>query len=120
MKKLVIYGKLPSLNQIININRKSIYLGNKMKREIEDAIVWAIRQQKIGKLKPPLHLGYKWYEEDMRRDADNIVSAQKFIQDAMIKSGAIPNDGRKVICSFSHQVLVDKTNPRIEVDIYEQ
>lgn len=40
----------------------------------------------------------------MRRDADNIQSAQKFILDAMVKCGVIKNDSRKYISQIYHHI----------------
>ena len=39
------------------------------------------------------------------------------IQDALVKSGLLQNDGWKEIISFSDEFYVDPDNPRIEVEI---
>lgn len=61
---------------------------------------------------------YCWYEKNRRRDLDNISSfGRKVIQDALVKSGVLKNDGWKEIISFSDEFYVDPDNPRIEVEI---
>lgn len=78
----------------------------------------AYRQGSLQKVyKYPISLEIAWYEPDMRRDADNIQFAVKFIQDALVDIGILQNDSRKYINKISHEVLVDRKNPRIEVKI---
>lgn len=63
---------------------------------------------------------YRWYEKDKRRDLDNVSSfGRKVIQDALVYTGVIQNDGWKEITGFSDEFYVDKKNPRIEVEIEE-
>lgn len=116
--KFIIYGQLSGLNDYTNDNRSNKYAGAKLKRANEDMIIWAIRQAKLQKVdKYPIKLKITWYEPNLRRDGDNITFAVKFIQDAMVKSGLIVNDSRKYINGLIHDVLVDRENPRIEVEI---
>lgn len=118
--KFTIKGKLPNLNDYITECRGNKYSANKMKASVENVIVFYI---KLAKLRPvtnyPVKLKITWYEENMRRDIDNVTFATKFIQDAMVKAGIITNDGQKQINALEHEVLIDRKNPRIEIEIIE-
>ena len=64
---------------------------------------------------------YTWYEPNRRRDKDNICAGgRKVIQDALVKGGYLRNDGWKEIAGFSDEFRVDKSCPRIEVEIEEE
>ena len=61
---------------------------------------------------------YRWYEPDGRRDLDNISSfGRKAIQDALVETHVLKNDGWKEIICFKDEFYVDRNNPRIEVEI---
>lgn len=61
---------------------------------------------------------YRWYEPDRRRDLDNISSfGRKVIQDALVETHVLKNDGWKAIIGFRDEFYVDRNNPRIEVEI---
>ena len=102
MYKITIPGKLPSLNQYIQACRTNAYKGNQLKqveqRTCEVYIKNALRGRRIYR---PVKIYYKWYEKDTRRDLDNISSmGRKIIQDALVATGAIANDGWKQIVGF--------------------
>lgn len=118
--KFTIRGRLSGLNEYTKANRSNHHAGNKMKKDNEERILWAIRQAKAAEVdKYPITLEIVWYEPNLRRDIDNVVFAQKFILDAMVKSGIIKNDSQKFVKGISHIVLVDKVEPRVEVEIKE-
>ena len=107
--KFVIKGRLPSLNDYIATCRTNKYAGNKLKQDDEKRIKYAIREAKLTKAKKyPVSLHITWYEQDMRRDEDNITYAVKFIQDALVKEGILQDDSRKYVLGNKHEVLVDK------------
>lgn len=119
--KFTINGRLMSLNDYIRDNRTNKYKGAKTKRDNENNIIWAIREAKLSKIyKYPIKLKITWYEPNLRRDIDNIVFATKFIQDALVKTNVLKDDSQKYINKISHEVLIDRTNPRIEVEIIER
>ena len=63
---------------------------------------------------------YLWVEPNRRRDLDNISSfGRKVIQDALVDTGVLKDDGWKYVVGFSDKFDVDKKNPRIEVLIRE-
>lgn len=119
--KFVIQGRLPSLNDYIKECRGNKYSANLMKKRVEKGIVFAIREAKLQRATTyPIKLKITWYEENKRRDIDNVVFATKFIQDALVSAGIIENDNQKWIVGLSHEVLIDRDNPRIEIEILER
>lgn len=120
-KTLIIHGRLPGLNDLIDAERRHRQQGAKLKREAEKIIRAYIRQQLRGyRPKTPVTLYYYYYEPNKRRDKDNISAfAHKVIQDSLVKEGIIDNDGWDYVKDFFDRFYVDKTFPRIEVDIVE-
>lgn len=117
--KFTIDGRLPALNDYTDACRGNRYTGARMKREAEMQILIGIRMARLPKLKGPVFVRFTWFEKDERRDPDNIAFAKKFIFDAMVAYGVIPNDSRRYVRGFSDEFGVDKKNPRIEVEIEE-
>jgi Holliday junction resolvase RusA-like endonuclease len=119
--RFTIQGRLPSLNDYIKECRGNKYSANVFKAQVENGIIFAIRKAKLkAPTKYPIKLKITWYEENKKRDCDNICFAAKFIQDALVKVGIIPNDGQKYINALEHEVLIDRTSPRIEVELIER
>ncbi len=118
--KLVIQGRLCSLNEYIKAERSNRYKGAKLKKDNERIIVVAIKQQlRNVKINDPVYMNYLWVVPDKRTDRDNIVFARKFIQDALVNTGILKDDSWKHVIGFSDRFEVDKENPRIEVLIKE-
>ena len=120
MYRLTIKGELIDLNNYTKANRKNKYYANKIKQDTEDYIVWHIKEQlKDLKIDKQVQLNYTWYCKDKRKDKDNIAFAQKFVQDAMVKSGLLINDGWNNIAGFTHEFKIDKECPKIEIELVE-
>lgn len=119
--RLIINGRLPNLNDFIRQNNKNRYAGAELKAESQKTVAVAIKQQLRGvKIRNPVSMRYCWIEKDRRRDLDNISSfGRKVIQDALVDSGVLKDDGWDYIKSFSDDFSVDPHNPRIEVEIQE-
>lgn len=118
-QSFTIPGRLPDLNAYTRLNRANYNAANAAKRESQDLIMWAIKQQRVKPFATRVKISYLWVEKNMMRDLDNIAFAQKFVQDALVNSGILPGDGWKCIRGFEHDFAVDKGNPRIEVTITE-
>jgi len=103
--------RLPGLNEYTSACRAHWSNGARMKRRIEESIVWYIKAARArGMLRPTtarvvLHI--EWHESDMRRDVDNIVFAKKFILDALQLAGIIPNDNRKHVAGVYDEIVDD-------------
>lgn len=113
--KIVIQGKLPSLNEVVGANRSNKYAGASLKKATEKRIMIAIKKQCRSKF-TKVRIDIEWYEQNRKRDFDNVSSAKKFILDALVKCEVIPNDGWKNIAPvFIDCFYYDKENPRVEV-----
>lgn len=120
VKKFVIYGRLPSLNDYCKAERTGYHCANNMKQRCQNAIKADIRRSKLKPIKYPIKILYRFYEPNKRRDKDNISGlAHKFIQDALVESGIIKDDGWDYVSSFTDEFYIDKKNPRIEITLCE-
>jgi putative prophage lp2 protein 24 len=93
--------------------------GAKLKGKNEEKVKAAIYEQ-LGRLRiqKPVYIKYRWYEKDRRRDLDNVSSfGRKVIQDALVATKVLQNDGWKNITGFQDSFFVDAENPRIEIEI---
>lgn len=116
---LIISGRLDNLNDYIAACRASQYKGAHLKSKNEQKVQAEIYEQ-FGRLRitRPVRMIYRWYEKDRRRDLDNISSfGRKVIQDALVDTRVLKDDGWKEIVGFSDEFFVDAHNPRIEVEI---
>lgn len=119
--KLMIPGKLDNLNDYITACRTNQYKGAKVKHKNENRVIQAIYEQ-LGRLriKKPVYMTYTWYEPNKRRDLDNVSSfGRKVIQDALVETRVLENDGWKNIVGFQDNFYIDVDNPRVEVVIRE-
>lgn len=118
---LTIPGKFPSMNQFIGASGKSVHAGNNMKRSSQREIaVYIMNSLRGKKIKTPIMISYTYYEQNKRRDLDNISGYfHKVFQDALVECGIIKNDSWGEICGFSDTFGVDKDNPRIEIVLKE-
>ena len=118
---LIIHGKLDNLNDYITACRTNQYKGAKIKSSNEHKVIQAIYEQ-FGRLRieSPVYMKYRWYEPNKRRDLDNVSSfGRKVIQDSLVQTRVLQNDGWKEITGFQDEFFVDRDRPRIEVEIME-
>ena len=117
MQRVMIRGKLPSLNEFVDACRGSAYKGAAMKKTFEQGIVWQLGR--LRKIDEPIRAVFIWHEETKKRDKDNVAFAKKFILDAMQKAGKIPNDNNRYILGFEDIFIYDKEQG-VEILIYGQ
>ena len=117
MYKLIIKGRLPSLNEFILADRTSKYESNNMKKQAQELIIWQIKQQLSGmKIENSVFIQFRWFVKNKKTDPDNISSlGRKFILDSLVKCGVLRNDGYNNIIGFADLFDVDKDNPRVEL-----
>ncbi len=120
--RLTIPGRLQGLNEYTEACRTNPRAGNRMKREAQEMVTWHILAQLHRKrIDKPVFLLFTFYEQDRRRDRDNVSSfARKVIQDALVKAGTIQDDGWDQVTGYLDRFKVDKNNPRIVVEFIEQ
>lgn len=118
--QFTIPGRLPCLNDVNEANRSNKFVGAKQKKRIEYDLEMLIKYQlKDLKITKKVNITHWWFEKDMRRDKDNIISAKKFIWDALVKAGTLQGDGWKQIGEIRDFVLVDARFPRIVIELEE-
>lgn len=118
IQKFIIDGRLDGLNDYTKACRANRYGANSMKKKNEAKVFEGIKRAGLTKVDQyPINLYIIWNEPNRRRDIDNITFATKFIQDALVKSGILEDDSQKYIVGVFHRVLVDRDNPRIEVEL---
>ena len=114
--KLIIKGRLPGLNELIDAERTNKYKAAQLKRNVEEYIIFSARRCLRGKIETPVIMHYLWIEPNKKRDKDNICAfGRKAIQDALVKAHYLDGDGWKYISGFTDAFEVDAKNPRIEV-----
>ena len=91
--------KYPSLNEYIRACRTNRFQGASMKQSCEQQT--AIFLKKVPAVITPVEIAFHWVETDKRRDLDNIAFAKKFILDAMVTQGIIPDDSQKYVVGLS-------------------
>ena len=99
MIKVEIPMKLPSLNNYIDECRRNKFAGAKMKRDVEDDLIWFLN--KLPKFEKPIRINFTWIEPNKKRDLDGICFAKKFILDALQKCGKLENDNRSWVTGFT-------------------
>lgn len=69
----------------------------------------------------PVKIKMRFFEPNARRDRDNVSSGgAKIILDAMKHLGVIVDDSRRWVQDIQHDTtMIDRRNPRVEVDIIE-
>lgn len=118
---ITIEGRLPNLNDYTSATRTNRYKGAEMKRQAQSVVETYILEQWRGlKVHPKVVLHYRWYEQNGRRDIDNISGfGHKVIQDALVTCKIIPDDNQNVIAGYTDEFFIDSKHPRIEVEIEE-
>ena len=113
----MIPGKLISLNEYINAERRNRFIAAKIKKETTDK---CMRHFLGYKFKTPIQLSFLWVQKNKRKDIDNVSFAKKFIIDGMVKAEAIPNDGQKFITAFRGEKFIQGDVEAVIVKIYEE
>lgn len=117
IQRFEIPGRLPGMNEYVNANRTNPRAGARMKRDAQDAICWCIRGAGLKKVAGRVDVAVTWVEKDMRRDKDNIRAGLKFILDALVSMGILPDDNWTWIGEISDRFVVNKSDPRVIVEI---
>jgi hypothetical protein len=119
---LTVNGRLPGLNEYTDACRTNPRAGAKMKQEAQELVMWHILSQlRRVRFTKPVFLLFTFYEQDRRRDRDNVSSfARKVIQDALVKCDTLQDDGWDHVTGYLDKFEVDKKQPRIVVEFIEQ
>lgn len=106
MQRVMIRGKLPSLNEYVEACRRNAFQGASLKRSVEQGVAWQVIKMKP--LDEPCYFIFTWYEETKRRDKDNVSTARKYIFDALQKAGKLKNDNNRYIIGFEDRFIYGK------------
>ncbi|MBQ9785090.1 MAG: RusA family crossover junction endodeoxyribonuclease [Clostridia bacterium] len=121
-----IQGALDGLNEYTRACRSHWSKGGKMKKANEQIVVMNIRAAKLKPMSGKVAVTITWIEgilpgrERFRpRDRDNIAFAKKFIMDALVSEGILKNDDWNSVISYTDVFRVNRSNPRIIIEIEE-
>lgn len=119
--KFIIDGRLNALNEYIKACGTSPFKGAKLKSDNQTICIWTIRQQlKRLNIDKPVLIKFDWYEPNKLRDHDNVSSfGRKVIQDALVQTKILKDDGWDEVYGFTDNFYLDRKNPRIEVILVE-
>lgn len=127
MQQFTIEGRLPALNDYVRACRANRFFAHQMKQQAAEQVAWAVRLAHLKPMNGPVAVGFHWYEQNKKRDMDNIAFAKKFILDVLqpqtsknpYGAGILDGDGWKHVDGFTDTFDVDKEHPRIVVTIVE-
>lgn len=103
--EFIIHQRLPSLNEYINKCKHNRHIAAKFKENIDRTIYYEIKNQLQDlKIVKPVKIYITWIEENKRRDVDNVYSAVKYIQDALVKAKVLQNDNMKYVTDVKNKI----------------
>ena len=105
IQTLTLIGQLPRMNEFAGDQRKWAYYNLKKKAE---ALIG--QEIMVQKLKPMefAYFSFIWFEPNRKFNPDNIMSSQKFVLDALVKSKIIKNDGWSEVLGLSHSFVCNQ------------
>ena len=121
---LIINGKLNNLNDYITACRTNPYKGAKVKAHNENIVKACIYEQ-LGRLRiqGPVYNEIRRMVRNRMRSSSILINISSFgrkvIQDALVETHVLRNDGWTEITGFRDDFYIDRKNPRIEVEIEE-
>jgi Holliday junction resolvase RusA-like endonuclease len=117
MMRMTIPGKLPSYN---DLNKGHWSQCAKVKSEAMRTVGWIINAYHLRPVAGKVTVTIRCYEPNAKRDDDNVTSgAAKVILDALKNKGIIKNDGQRYVRCVKCPTMIDRENPRVEVEIEE-
>ena len=119
---VTVEGRLTSLNEYVRAERASRYKAASVKRAETRRVRDAAVAQGAPSFDPsrPVTVTTTFYEPDMRRDADNVGFARKFVLDGLVAAGVIADDSRRHVPRCPDRVLTDRERPRVEVAVSDE
>lgn len=116
--KLTISGEFTDLNTYVGAAKRHNSIAGKIaKAERTRAYVAAIENKLPAAIEIPLTFHFTWYCSHKRKDPDNMAFAKKFILDGLQDAKVIKNDGWNQVAGFTDSFVLDKENPRVELEI---
>ena len=120
--ELFIPGPLPGLNEMIAAAKSGRRGGNRYAKRKKDWTEYI--RDLISECTPSpmaaVSLVIRYYEPNRKRDKDNIAAGKKFIIDALVSAGVIPNDGWKHLRGWRESFHIDRNSPGVSITIREE
>lgn len=116
---VVIFGRLPGVNDWQNANRHNRYKGAALVEDAKERVMSCAIYQGIKPFRRPVKVRIQWYEPNRMRDIDNIHGGVKWILDGFRACGILEDDSQQHVTSIEHEVLLDPPDPRIVVYVSE-
>lgn len=120
-----ITGRLPGLNEYTDACRAHKMRGHSMKKENQEAVVWAIKGARLKPHDGRVYVRYTFYEKPnprngAMRDKSNIAAfAVKVIEDALQEAGIIKNDDWRYMDGYECRFYRASDRPRIVVEVFD-
>lgn len=103
--KITIKGRLVSLNEYINAERRNRFMAAKLKKDAQEMVSWQIKS--MEPITEASFFHFEWHIPNKKRDPDNISSyGRKVILDAFVKNGKLENDNLKWIKGFTDSFVL--------------
>lgn len=107
MIKYELRTKVPNLNDYISALSKNRYAGGKLKKQMQEEIMWLIKSQGLKKVKGKVDVYLTFIEKDKKRDKDNVIaSGCKLIMDSLVNLEVIKDDSWQYINQYIPRVIL--------------
>lgn len=114
---------LPSLNDYLAEIGRHPKAGGRFKDKYMTIVISHIRRDLRGvKITNPVIIDYEFFERNKgrKRDVMNVFScADKFIEDALVKSGVLKDDSPTYVVNATHEFHYIDSEPYIKVTLRE-
>lgn len=115
-QRFEVQGRFVGLNEFYKMHPMRQY---EVKQEHDGRVALAAKEAGLRPFRGRVRYAVTWYEQNRRRDLDNVAFGKKFIQDGLVKAGVLHNDTHHEIAGFEDSFAYDARNPRIVVEIWE-
>src|SRR5438105_6191615 len=112
--KIELKGKLPTLNEYIDAERRNKFIAAKIKRKTTELVAWSVKGSGWT-IKGLSDFTFTWYVPNKRSDPDNVAFATKFVLDGLVVAGVLPSDSMKYVRSICHFFEIGE--PRVIVEV---
>lgn len=116
-QKFIIKGSLDGRNEAEAAARTHWSKGANLKKVNTETVMWEAISQHIKPVKAAAAISVEFFEGSLKRDADNVTSAIKYILDGLVAAKVLVNDTRKYVSLTILPVQLDREHPRIEITI---
>jgi len=114
--KIVLYGVSFDWNKVLGIAAKSPKALEGYKRKQIELILLQVKGLPYCDFKA--RYVYTHFEPNRKKDPGNLAGVEKLVGDALQEAGIILNDGWGQVGEIVHKFFVDKTDPRLEVELF--